>query len=148
MTDESTEGFEADPVESVAEPASETARGAQLDMGSGEGMVALGSLVLIGTWIIFGLFLNDYWIGWLALLFAVSAVLLLRVDKGFIEKLAPTAVLTKLLGYLLAIIGVFTLIEDVRFADGTLNEFPDVIGALAAYVGYVFAYLGARSIKT
>ena len=28
-----------------------------------------------------------------------------------------------------------------------LDEFPDVIGALASYAGYVIAFMGARSIK-
>lgn len=111
------------------------------------GMVALGGLVLVATYVIFGLAFNDYWVGWLALLLAVSSLLLLRGDNTFIEKLAPIAVLAKTIGYLLAIIGVFALVEDLRFADGTLNEFPDVIGALAAYAGYVIAFLGARSIK-
>jgi len=116
-------------------------------LGTPTGMVALGGLVLIGTWVVFGVLLNDYWVGWLALLLAVSSVLLLRAGSTFVEKLAPVPVLTKIVGYLLAIIGLFVLIEDVRFADGTLNEFPDVIGALASYAGYVIAFLGARSIK-
>jgi hypothetical protein len=117
-------------------------------MGSPTGLVALGSVVLIGTWALFGVILNDYWVGWLALLLAVSSLLLMRAGGTFVEKLAPVPVLIKAIGYLLAIIGVFALIEDLRFSDGTLNEFPDVIGALAAYAGYVLAFLGARSIKT
>lgn len=112
------------------------------------GMVALGGLVLVATYVVFGLALNDYWVGWLALLLAVSSLLLLRAEDTFIEKLAPIAVIAKTIGYLLAMIGVFALVEDLRFADGTLNEFPDVIGALAAYAGYVIAFLGARSIET
>ncbi|MFZ0013832.1 MAG: hypothetical protein WAL25_06905 [Acidimicrobiia bacterium] len=116
-------------------------------MGSPTGMVALGGVVLIATWALFGVILNEYWVGWLALLLAVGSVILLRADGSFVEKLAPVPVLMKVIGYLLGIIGVFALIEDVRFFDGTLNEFPDVIGALAAYAGYVIAFLGARSIK-
>jgi hypothetical protein len=112
------------------------------------GMVALGGIVLIATWLVFGVLLNDYWIGWLALLLAVVAVLLLRGSGSFAEKIAPIPVLAKTIGYLLALIGVFALVEDLRFADGTLNEFPDVIGALASYAGYVIAFMGARSIKT
>ncbi len=131
-------------------PASEQTTGTTTGpgMGSPTGMVALGSVVLIGTWALFGVILNDYWVGWLALLLAVSSLLLMRAGGTFVEKLAPAPVLIKVIGYLLAIIGVFALIEDLRFADGTLNEFPDVIGALAAYAGYVLAFLGARSIKT
>jgi len=115
--------------------------------GSSTGMVALGGLVLIATYVVFGLLLNDYWVGWIAMLLAISAVLLQRIDTSYVEKLAPVPVLTKIIGYLLALIGILALVEDLRFSDGTLNEFPDVIGAVAAYAGYVIAYLGARSIK-
>lgn len=123
------------------------ATGSSSGFGTPTGMVSLGGLILIGTYVIFGLILNDYWVGWLAMLLAISAFLVLRGDRAFIEKLAPVPVLTKMIGYLLAVIGLLALVEDLRFADGTLNEFPDVIGALAAYAGYVIAFLGARSIK-
>lgn len=110
-------------------------------------MVGLGALILIGTYLVFGFILNDYWVGWLAMLLAISAVLLVRVNTPFIEVLAPVPVLLKVIGYLLAIIGLLAFVEDLRFPGGTWNEFPDVIGALAAYAGYATAFLGARSIK-
>jgi len=136
------------PEQTPSSPAAEDTPGSSSSFSSPTGMVALGGLVLIGTYLVFGLFLNDYWVGWLALLLSISAVILARVDRTFLESLAPVPVLTKIVGYLLAIIGLLALIEDIRFADGTLNEFPDVIGALAAYAGYALAFVGARSIKT
>jgi hypothetical protein len=116
--------------------------------GSPTGMVALGGTILVVTYVIFGLVLNDYWVGWIAMTLSVGAILLLRADGSFIEKLAPVPVLMKTAGYLLAIIGLLVLVEDLRFFDNNLGEFPDVIGALASYVGYVVAFMGARSIKT
>jgi len=142
-----TSDFEP-PTAPEGTPSVPAAPGSSWGFGSPTGMVALGGLVLVGTYLVFGLILNDYWVGWITVLLAISAVLLLRVDRTFIEKLAPVPVLAKIVGYLLAILGLLALIEDLRFADGTLNEFPDVIGALAAYAGYVIAFLGARSIKT
>jgi hypothetical protein len=112
------------------------------------GMVALGGVILVATYVIFGLLLNDYWVGWIAMTLAISAILLLRAGGSFVEKLAPVAVLAKTVGYLLAIVGLLVLVEDLRFFDNNLDEFPDVIGALASYAGYVIAFLGARSIKT
>jgi hypothetical protein len=135
------------PEEMPTTPSETDSGGTDSGFTSPTGMVALGGLVLIGTWVVFGVLLNDYWVGWLALLLSVISLLLLRANSTFVEKLAPVPVLTKIVGYLLAIIGLFVLIEDLRFADGTLNEFPDVVGALAAYAGYVIAFLGARSIK-
>ncbi len=129
-------------------PPTPAGTGSSSGFGTPTGMVALGGLILIGTYLVFGLLLNDYWVGWIAMLLAISAVILTRVDSKSIEKLAPVPVLLKIIGYLLAMIGLLALIEDLRFPDGTLNEFPDVIGALADYAGYVIAFLGARSIKT
>lgn len=141
MTSESDQ-----PSPEIPTPPSETTSGS--DFGSPIGMVALGGMVLIVTYILFGLFLNDYWVSWLAMVLAISAIVLVRMDVSFLEKLASSSVLIKLIGYLLAIVGVLALVEDLRFANGTLNKFPDVVGALAAYAGYVIAFLGARSIKT
>lgn len=126
---------------------SRAATGSTSGFGTPTGMVFLGGSILIGTYVIFGLILNDYWVSWLAMLLAIGSFLVVRADKAFIEKLAPIPVLVKIIGYLLAVIGLLALVEDIRFADGTLNEFPDVIGALAAYAGYLIAFLGARSIK-
>jgi hypothetical protein len=110
-------------------------------------MVALGGTILIGTYVLFGLILNDYWVSWLAMLMAISSIVLLRAEGSFVEKLAPVPALAKTVGYLIAIVGALALIEDLRFFESNLGEFPDVLGALASYVGYVIAFLGARSIK-
>jgi hypothetical protein len=114
-------------------------------LGSGgEGLVTLAGWVLIGTYIIFGLFINEYWIGWLTLLPAVLAVVLPRAS--FVERIASMPVLLKSIGYIIAILGLFTLIEDLRFATSAYDEFVDILGSLAAYAGFVLAFLGARSI--
>lgn len=111
------------------------------------GMVALGGWILIGVWLVFGVFLTDYFVAWPQLMLAIAAVLLTAGSKELFEKVAPVPVLLKIVGYLLAIMGLVAFIDDVRFFDGTLNEFPDLIGALASYVAYVLAFLGARAIK-
>jgi hypothetical protein len=110
----------------------------------GEGLVTLAGWVLIGTYIVFGLFINEYWIGWLTLLPAVLAVLLPRA--GFAQKIAPLPVLLKSVGYIIAILGLFSIVEDLRFATSVFDEFVDILGTLASYAGYVLAYMGARSI--
>jgi hypothetical protein len=111
------------------------------------GTVALGGVILTGTYVLFGLILNDYWVSWVAMTLAISSILLLRAGGSFVEKLAPVPLLAKTIGYLLGIVGLLVLVEDVRFFDNNLDEFPDVIGALASYAGYVIAFMGARSIK-
>ena len=110
-------------------------------------MLTLGAIVLIATYVIFGLISNDYWVGWMAVVPAVLVVLLQRNDGTFAEGIASKPTLMKALGYIIVIVGLLALIEDVRFSEGTLDEMPDLLGALAAYAGYVLAFLGARSIK-
>jgi hypothetical protein len=54
----------------------------------------------------------------------------------------------KVLGYVIVIVGALTIIEDIRFAEGVLDEVLGVIGALVAYVGFAMAFMGTRQIKT
>ena len=79
---------------------------------------------------------------------AVLAVLLPRISRESVEKIADVSVLMKAVGYGLAIIGAFTIIEDLRFLDSALDDFTEIIGALVAYAGFILAFLGARSIDT
>ena len=51
----------------------------------------------------------------------------------------------EVLGYGIAVLGVFEALDDIRF-DGYDNA-GSVIGALVAYAGYAMAFFGARSIE-
>jgi hypothetical protein len=116
----------------------------QMWSGGGESWVTLAGWVLIGTYVIFGLFMNEFWIGWLTLLPAVLVVLLPRA--GFATKIAPMPVLIKTIGYVIAILGLFAIAEDLRFASSAYDEFVDILGSIIAYAAYVLAFLGARAI--
>jgi hypothetical protein len=125
---------------------SEATAGDAAGGGSPGGLVGLGALVLIGVYLVFGLLMNEYWVSWLALSAAIVAVLVSRVD--WFDGLGSKAGLLKALGYLLGIIGALTIIEDLRFAGSVLDSVVEVAGALIAYVGFVMAFLGARSISS
>jgi hypothetical protein len=148
MSDETTTPDIPNDASSVQVESGDTTPAAGFNLGSGERMVSLGGLILIAGYLVFGLLANEYWVAWLPLLLAVFAVLLPRFDHGFVVKIAELPVLMKAIGYAIAIIGGFTLIEDIRFAGSTLDEFIEIIGALVAYAGFGFAFAGARSIKT
>jgi hypothetical protein len=115
---------------------------------TGQGMVALGSLLLIGVEVVFGLILDDFYISTTALLLAVVAALIFLGRRRTAEKLASSAVLMKALGYLLAILGVFALVYDLRYASSSLDDFTEIIAALVSYGGFALAFMGARSIET
>lgn len=148
MTDESygtdpVEG-QAAPVESQAEPIARTGAG---EFTSGEGLVAFAGIVLIVAYLVFGLLANTYWVAWLAMVPATAAALLPRLNRATVERYHPLPLLMKALGYWIALVGAFTIIEDLRFAGSSLDEALEIVGALVAYAGFAMAFIGARQIK-
>jgi hypothetical protein len=145
MTDEQ---YGVDPVEEPAAPLEETAVVDEpSDFTSGEGLVALAGIVLIVHWLIFGVLANEYWVAWLALVPAIGVALLPRLDRGSVEKFHPLRSIMKVLGYVIAIVGILTIIEDIRFAEAVFDEVLGVIGALVAYAAFAMAFIGARQIQ-
>lgn len=146
MTDEQ-QGM--DPIEEPAMPVASEAAVADGagDFTSGEGLVAVAGIVLIVDWLIFGVLTSDYWVAWLALVPAIAVALLPRLDRGSVERFHPLPLVMKVLGYVIAIVGILTIIEDIRFAEGVFDEVLGVIGALAAYAGFAMAFIGARQVK-
>lgn len=127
------------PKESLADQASEM-------FSSSEGMVAFGGAVVAAGWLLFDVILNDFYTDWLILLFAVLALLLPRANRAFVEKFAPLPALMKAVGYLLALTAAFSLVENIRYASGNLDDFVEILGALVLYAGAGITLMGARSI--
>lgn len=115
------------------------------DFSGGEGMVAVAGLILIAVWLLFEVILSEYFVPTTAIVFAVAAAALPRLNRDSVEKVHRLNVLMKILGYGLAVIGLTEIIFDLR--EGGLEDLVTVIGALGAYVAYVMAFLGARSIE-
>jgi hypothetical protein len=113
---------------------------------SGEGMVALGGAIVALVWLVFELALRDYFISTVVLVLALIAVILPRMNRDFVEKIAPLGTLMKMVGYLLALAGLLEILDDLRFS-GFDDGFTDIVGALGSYAGYAIAFLGARSIE-
>ena len=149
MTSEPPNGFDQEPEEpAFSLPEEEKKPWSDDDkiFSSGEGMVTLGGAIILAIWIIFEFFLEEYGIPVTTLVLAAIAVVLPRIDRDLVEKLADLPVLMKILGYVLAIAGVFQVITDLRF--GQFNEFVEILAAIGAYIGFAVAFLGARSIET
>lgn len=146
MTDES---HEMDP---VGEPASSAEKddaaileGAG-EFTSGEGLISFAGIVLLAVWFIFDLIVDSYGMDNLIPVVATVALLLPRLDRGQVDRIHPLPVLMKLVGWTLVLLGVVDFLIDVRF--GFYDTIGGIIGALAAYAGYVMAFMGARQIKT
>lgn len=116
------------------------------DFTSGEGLVAFAGLLIIGVWLIIVVIIGEYGISWLMLALAVAAAALPRLDRSKVERLHSLPVLMKVIGYGIALIGVFNVVEDLRF--GYLDDLGDIIGGLATYAATAMAFIGARQIKT
>jgi hypothetical protein len=113
---------------------------------SGEGMVAFGAILILLSYVIFEVFLDEYSITTVAIVLAIVAAVLPRLNRESVEKIASLPVLMKAVGYLIAIAGLTEIIFDVESA--IFEGVPTVIAALAAYGGYALAFLGARAIET
>lgn len=115
------------------------------DFTSGEGLVAFAGMVLITVWLIFDIVINNYGMDNLVPLLAAVAILLPRLRRETVERVAPLPVLMKMTGWALLFVGVIEVIIDLRF--NVYDDLGTVIGALVAYAGYVMAFVGARQIE-
>ena len=109
-------------------------------------MVALAGLLLLANFVVFELIMAEYFISYALLLLAVAAAVLPRIRRETVESFHPLGQVMKVLGYAILILGVFEILDDVRF-DG-YDGGAAIIGALVAYAAYAVAFLGARSINT
>ncbi|HEX6219807.1 MAG TPA: hypothetical protein VF115_01805 [Acidimicrobiia bacterium] len=151
MTDE----YPRDPMEPPAEPPPmdeeveehrpETVLAGAGEFTSGEGLVAFAGLLIVAVWVIFAVIADEYGIDWTMLALAVAAAALPRLDRAKVERFHSLPVTMKVIGYGLALFGVFNLIYDLRF--GVLDNIGDILGGLATYAASVMAFLGARQIK-
>lgn len=142
MSDEPTspEGREPDP--SPGDLVSSSLGG--VTSTSGTGLVSLAGIVVLAVYLVFELIFREYFVAYAALMLAAVAVILPRVRRDSVEKFHAFSSLMKVVGYGLALIGVFELLDDIRFNG--YDDTGSVVGALVAYAGYVMAIMGARSI--
>ena len=115
------------------------------DFTSGEGLVAFAGMVLVVVWLIFDIAIDSYGMSILAPFLALVAILLPRLQRETVERVAALPVLMKATGWALLLLGVLELIFDLRF--NVYNDFPSILGALGAYAGYAMAFMGARQIE-
>lgn len=112
---------------------------------SGENLISLGALLVLGSFVIFELIAEEYVLTTVAVALALFIVALPRIDADAITAIAPIGTFLRLAGYLLAAIGVIEIVDDIQanlFDAGGSTIF----GALVAYAGYVLAFLGARQV--
>jgi hypothetical protein len=113
---------------------------------TGESMVMIGGVLVLASYVVFALIADEFHQFNVQLIAAAFAVLIPLVAKDKIGTVMGYSVAMKVLGYVIAVAGIFEILYDVRF--GILDEVMAFLGAAVAYAGYVLAFLGARAIKT
>ena len=118
------------------------------DFSTGEGMVALAGIILVGVWLVFDIIISRYSMTTVAVLVGAIAAIVPRFDPESVEKVMPMASIMKILGYGMALIGVIEIITDISFATSIYDNILGIIGALIAYGAYAMAWVGARQVET
>ena len=111
---------------------------------SGEGLVAFAGVIIVAVWLIFSILTTEYFLGDLLLILGVIAAVVPRINRGKVESVHKVAVIMKVVGYGIAVMGLVALIEDVRFE--AYDEIWAVIGGVITYAAAVMAFVGARQI--
>ncbi len=139
---------EVNESQSTPEASAEESPAGSESFSSSEGLVSLGGLIVLAGWFLFEIVLDDYGTPYLALLLAGLAVLLPRMGRSLTDSIAPLSSVMKAVGYLMGLLALFVVVVNIRFASGLLNEFTEILGALAFFGGSAIAVLGANAIKT
>lgn len=110
---------------------------------SGERLIMIAGLVVVGVYVIFGLIADEWFPPFASIVVATFAVLIPTTKLKSVGSVSAASLMT-LIGYWLAVAGAWDFIDDLRFGWGGS---ADVIASLLLAAGAVIAFLGARAIK-
>ena len=108
---------------------------------SGEMMVMVSGVLILGVYVIFGLIANEWYPSFLSVVAATFAVILPRVTS--VGSGISGSTLLKITGYVIAVSGLWDFVFALRFGWGGL---VDVTGWLLLAAAAVLAFVGARAI--
>lgn len=111
---------------------------------SGQTLVMIASVVVVGVYLVFGLIANEWFPESESLIAASLALILTRVGGTPVGSGISSATLIKVAGYVIAVAGVWDFIETLRFGWG---GFEDVVAWVLLAGAAVVAFMGARSIE-
>jgi hypothetical protein len=116
------------------------------DFSSGEGMVALAGIILVGVWLLFEVITRQYSLTTMAVVRGAAAAIIPRMNPESVSKIMPIPVVMKILGFALVLVGVIEVVTDIRI--GIYDSPMSILGALIAYAAYALAFVGAKQIET
>jgi hypothetical protein len=108
---------------------------------SGETMVMVSGILILGVYVIFGLIANEWYPSFVSVVAATFAVILPRVTS--VGSGISGSTLLKITGYVIAVAGLWDFVFTLRFG---WSGFFDVVGWLLLAGSAVLAFVGARAI--
>lgn len=116
-------------------------------LSSGERIVGLGALILLGTYLVFELALEEYgfFTGTLLLGAAAAFAIWVRSNRPSARWPVPYWWLLRVIGYAAGFLAVIELLTDLRL--GVLDRFVDVLAALLGYAGAFLMFWGSRQVS-
>ena len=108
---------------------------------SGEMVVMVSGILILGVYVIFGLIANEWYPSFSSVIAATFAVILPRVTS--VGSGISGATVQKITGYVIAVAGLWDFVSTLRFGWG---GFVDVVGWTLLAVAAVLAFVGARAI--
>jgi hypothetical protein len=109
---------------------------------SGEMLVMISGILILGVYVIFGLIADQWYPSFLSVVAATFAIILPRV--GSVGSGLSGATLLKITGYVIAVAGLWDFVFTLRFG---WNGFVDVVAWLLLGVAAVLAFVGARAVS-
>jgi len=129
----------------ATEPApSRTDSSMSLGNMTGQTLVMIASVVVVGVYLVFGLIANEWYPSFESLIAASFALILTRVSGTPVGSGISSATLIKIAGYVIAVAGAWDFIETLRFGWG---GFEDVLAWVLLAGAAVVAFMGARAIE-
>jgi len=132
------------PAQEPATPTPAAPASSPLSNMSGERMVMIAGVIVVGVWVIFALIADEWFPPFESVVVGSFAIILPLIGSEPVGSRISTGTLMTIAGYWLAVAGLLDFITDIRFGWGGN---ADVIASLLLAVGAVVAFLGARSIK-
>ncbi|MDX1469232.1 MAG: hypothetical protein R3258_07815 [Acidimicrobiia bacterium] len=116
------------------------------DFSTGEGLITLGAMILLGVWLIFDVITDDYGLSILTVVLAAAAVILPRLKSEAVEAYHTLGMTMKALGWALALTGAVEIIADLE-AGIFSSDATTIIAGVLGWLGFGVVFQGARTAK-
>lgn len=120
------------------------AGGSGMDFSTGEGLISLGGMILLGVWLIFDVITDDYGLSILAVVLAAAAVIIPRIRREAVEAYHSMGMTMRALGWAIAVTGAVEIIADLEGGIFS-SDATTIIAGILGWLGFAVVFQGART---